>query len=311
MTDADLCHDGDRDTILNLGDLLNRSHAGDAAFYTDVGRHTLEGHDRGSAGILGDLGLVGVGDIENHPALEHLRQSNLDTKSVFGTFHHDLRGRTRSRGHCTQRNVIWDGWLWVGRASQPKKRHGVDHNMGRGRGGVTPEMEEPAEEKPTEEGKDRPEPELFVGNEMQDRKENGRRHETDDRLEERPQQGFFGESGDQRNGDGIGRCPPRDHLPLPTLETFEGRHLVEQPQQANAGDPCRDTDCERNERRGFRRQRLEEIPFTERKADHRDQGEYAFLVDQGHCADLGWVSHRRDHPRRDQLAASGSWVSGS
>jgi len=43
-----------------------------------VGRHPLERHHGHRAGILGDLRLLGVDDVHDHAALEHLRHPALD-----------------------------------------------------------------------------------------------------------------------------------------------------------------------------------------------------------------------------------------
>ena len=55
-------------------------HARDAAVAADVGGDALERHHRGRAGVLGDLGLLGVDHVHDHAALEHLGQSGLDAE---------------------------------------------------------------------------------------------------------------------------------------------------------------------------------------------------------------------------------------
>ena len=55
-------------------------HAGDAAGRADVGRNALERHDGDGAGVLGDLGLLGVDDVHDDAALEHLGQAGLDAQ---------------------------------------------------------------------------------------------------------------------------------------------------------------------------------------------------------------------------------------
>ncbi len=60
VADAGLGHDRDRDGRLDALDQRRVAHAGDAAVAADVGGHPLEGHDRDGAGVLGDLGLLGV-----------------------------------------------------------------------------------------------------------------------------------------------------------------------------------------------------------------------------------------------------------
>ena len=57
---------------------LHRRHAGHAAFLADVGGHALERHDRGRPGVLGDLRLLGVGDVHDDAALEHLGEAHLE-----------------------------------------------------------------------------------------------------------------------------------------------------------------------------------------------------------------------------------------
>ena len=44
----------------------------------DVGGHALERHDGDRAGVLGDLGLLGVDDVHDDAALEHLGEARLD-----------------------------------------------------------------------------------------------------------------------------------------------------------------------------------------------------------------------------------------
>ena len=63
---------------LDALDHLRVAHAGDAAVAADVGRHPLERHHRDGAGVLGDLGLLGVDDVHDDAALEHLGQAPLD-----------------------------------------------------------------------------------------------------------------------------------------------------------------------------------------------------------------------------------------
>ena len=80
VADPALRHHGDRDGLLDLADLLGIRHPGDPAVTADVGRDALEGHDRTRAGILGDTGLLGVDDVHDDAALEHLREARLDAQ---------------------------------------------------------------------------------------------------------------------------------------------------------------------------------------------------------------------------------------
>src|SRR4029079_19204984 len=54
------------------------AHPGHAAVATDVGGHALEGHDRDGTGVLGYAGLLGLDDVYDHAAAQHLGQAALD-----------------------------------------------------------------------------------------------------------------------------------------------------------------------------------------------------------------------------------------
>src|SRR5262249_22170004 len=43
----------------------------------DIRWHAFQRHHRTRAGLLGDLGLLGVGDVHDHAALKHLGQADL------------------------------------------------------------------------------------------------------------------------------------------------------------------------------------------------------------------------------------------
>jgi hypothetical protein len=78
VPDAHLGHHRDGDGVHDLADDFRRGHAGHAAFLADVGGHALQRHHRAGAGLLGDAGLVGVGDVHDDAALEHFGQSDFD-----------------------------------------------------------------------------------------------------------------------------------------------------------------------------------------------------------------------------------------
>src|SRR5207253_2762291 len=44
--------------------------------FANVRGHALQRHHRARAGFFGDFGLLGVGDVHNHAALEHLREAD-------------------------------------------------------------------------------------------------------------------------------------------------------------------------------------------------------------------------------------------
>ena len=84
VADAGLGHDRDGDGGLDALDHLGVAHARHAAVAADVGRHPLEGHDRARPGVLGDLGLLGVDDVHDHAALQHLGQAPLHPERAGG-----------------------------------------------------------------------------------------------------------------------------------------------------------------------------------------------------------------------------------
>ena len=61
--------------VLDLADLLRIGHARDAAVAPDVRRHALERHDGAGARLLGDPRLLGVDDVHDDAALEHLGEA--------------------------------------------------------------------------------------------------------------------------------------------------------------------------------------------------------------------------------------------
>src|SRR2546425_1012128 len=80
MADAAFRHDGNRNCRHNFANLLRRGHAGDAAFGANLRGHAFEGHDGDCASSFGDGGLLGVGDVHDDAAFEHLGQSSFQAK---------------------------------------------------------------------------------------------------------------------------------------------------------------------------------------------------------------------------------------
>ena len=68
-------------TGMVTADMISRmmrhgGHAGDAAFFADVGGHAFERHHGAGAGVFRDHGLLGVDDVHNDAALEHFGQTD-------------------------------------------------------------------------------------------------------------------------------------------------------------------------------------------------------------------------------------------
>ena len=80
VPDPALRHHRDRDRLLDLLDLLGVAHARDAAVAPDVSGHALERHDRTRAGVLRDARLLGVDDVHDDAALQHLGEACLDSQ---------------------------------------------------------------------------------------------------------------------------------------------------------------------------------------------------------------------------------------
>ena len=96
VSDTDFCHHGNAHRLHDLADLGDAGHAGDAAFLADVGRNALEGHDRHRARLLGNLGLLGVGDVHDDAAFEHFRQTDFKPK-IFSEVHKPSSQQTQPR----------------------------------------------------------------------------------------------------------------------------------------------------------------------------------------------------------------------
>jgi hypothetical protein len=104
--------DGDRGH--DLFDHARVRHARHAAVRADVGRDALEGHDGDRAGLLGDACLLGVDDVHDDAAFQHLRPHKLVRAGI------SVRGKRRTahsmaacahlgqallhRGGCSQRH---------------------------------------------------------------------------------------------------------------------------------------------------------------------------------------------------------------
>ena len=90
VADAALGHDGNRDRADDALDHGRVGHARDAALRADVGGHALERHDGDRSGVLGDLRLLGIDDVHDDAALEHLGEARLDPErsDLFGRVSH-------------------------------------------------------------------------------------------------------------------------------------------------------------------------------------------------------------------------------
>ncbi len=86
VADAALGHNRDGHGGHDFANLFGARHAGDATFSADLCGHALEGHDGDCAGSFGDGGLVGVSDVHDDAAFEHLGEAGLETeRRVVGT----------------------------------------------------------------------------------------------------------------------------------------------------------------------------------------------------------------------------------
>lgn len=83
VADASLGHDRDGDGGLDRLDDGRVGHARDAAVAADVGGHALERHDGDGAGLLGDAGFFGRGDVHDDALFEHLGEAHLGGEFFF------------------------------------------------------------------------------------------------------------------------------------------------------------------------------------------------------------------------------------
>ena len=68
VADAALGHHRDGDGGHDLANLFGRGHARYSAFGADLRRNALKSHYRDRAGLLGNYGLLGVGDVHDDAA---------------------------------------------------------------------------------------------------------------------------------------------------------------------------------------------------------------------------------------------------
>ncbi len=78
MADAGLGHDRDGDHGLDALDHLGVAHPGHPALAADVRGDPLQCHHGHRAGVFGDLGLLGVDDVHDDAALQHLGEASFD-----------------------------------------------------------------------------------------------------------------------------------------------------------------------------------------------------------------------------------------
>ena len=96
MADARFRHHRNRHCLHDLADLADRRHARHAALFANIGRHALQRHHRRGARLLRDQRLLGIGDVHDDAAFEHLRQANLQSK-LFIQIHAFLLNERRRR----------------------------------------------------------------------------------------------------------------------------------------------------------------------------------------------------------------------
>src|SRR5215208_2704299 len=106
VPDARLRHHGDGDGLLDLDDLLGIAHPRNPAVGPYVRGHPLQGHDGHRPRLLGDPGLLGVHDVHDDPALEHLGHPALDPEgprqlSVLGHIILPLLSTRICKGYLT------------------------------------------------------------------------------------------------------------------------------------------------------------------------------------------------------------------
>jgi hypothetical protein len=82
VPDTAFGHHRDRHRLLDRLDHRRVAHAGHTAVAADVGRDPLERHDGDRAGVLGDRRLLGVDDVHDDAAAQHLGQPALHPRGA-------------------------------------------------------------------------------------------------------------------------------------------------------------------------------------------------------------------------------------
>ena len=83
MADTTLCHDRDRDGLLDALDHLRVAHARHATSCTNVGRNALKSHNGTSTCSLSNLSLFRGCYIHDNTALKHLCKVAVESLSFF------------------------------------------------------------------------------------------------------------------------------------------------------------------------------------------------------------------------------------
>ena len=108
VADPALGHDGNGHRRDDAVDHVGVAHPGHAALRADVGRDALKRHHGDRAGVLGDLGLVGVTDVHDYAALEHLRHAALDPRGAGDRLVLSRRVDSVDSGHSEPRLINRD-----------------------------------------------------------------------------------------------------------------------------------------------------------------------------------------------------------
>src|SRR5690242_16816440 len=82
VADTRFGHRPDACGVHDMPDLTDGRHARQTGFLANVGGHALERHDGCCPGLFGDQRLLGIGDVHDDAALEHLREPHLYAKRV-------------------------------------------------------------------------------------------------------------------------------------------------------------------------------------------------------------------------------------
>ena len=77
VSDAGLCHNGDRNSLLDLVDHFGVAHASNTSVLANVRRDALQGHHSHGSSSLGNLGLLHVNHVHDDTALEHTGHATL------------------------------------------------------------------------------------------------------------------------------------------------------------------------------------------------------------------------------------------
>jgi hypothetical protein len=152
--------------------------------------------------------------------------------------------------------------------------------MGGGSRRIAAILEDQPQQYTQKAGKDGPQPKTSVGYEMEGREEHRRRQYTNQRLQQRSDQGLLCKTGKDRDREGVCDRPASHHVALPTFERGHRWQSAHRPHCSGADHPGTQTPDQADGDGASRCESAEKSLCTERKPYQGYHSHHAFLMDQ-------------------------------